>query len=395
MIKGIAWDHKRCWGPLDASVASYRALTGREVSWDRRSLYSFGEGHLSEFCNDYDLVIYDHPFVGDVRQDRLLHDLTQWLTPDHHTMFTAEAVGLSWVSYAQDGGVWALPIDAAAQTAAWRPDLMERQGEQPPETIDAVHALAARLRQKGQFIGWPAVPTDQMCTFMSVAVSLGMSLAAPGGAFIASSEGAEVIAQLSRLLAVAHPESIGWNPIRCLDHMAAQDDVVYVPYLFNYVNYAGPDAQPRIQFGAPPRMAADQPPRTLLGGAGIGVSTVSKDPEAAFDYAMYLCTPAFQSGDYVLHGGQPGSRAAWTSDRCNDLTGGFLRDTLPVLDRAWLRPTYPGFVGFFRTATHRLAAVLSDGDDAAAFVSRLNDEHARLSEQAPDQASPVAKAGLR
>ena len=50
MITGIAWDHRRCWGPLDASIEPYRALTGEEVRWDRRSLYSFGEGDLGTFA---------------------------------------------------------------------------------------------------------------------------------------------------------------------------------------------------------------------------------------------------------------------------------------------------------------------------------------------------------
>ena len=69
MITGIAWDHRRCWGPLDASIAPYRAATGEEVRWDRRSLYSFGEGDLGSYADKYDLVIYDHPFVGDISRN--------------------------------------------------------------------------------------------------------------------------------------------------------------------------------------------------------------------------------------------------------------------------------------------------------------------------------------
>ena len=42
------------------------------------------------------------------------------------------------------------------------------------------------------------------------------------------------------------------------------------------------------------------------------------------------------------YGGQPGSRTAWQSDACNALTGGFFRNTLPVMDQAYLRPTHAG-----------------------------------------------------
>src|SRR5665647_2530255 len=59
VITGIAWDHRRCWGPLEASIGPYLAEQGQEVRWDRRSLYSFGEGDLGNFAERYDLVIYD------------------------------------------------------------------------------------------------------------------------------------------------------------------------------------------------------------------------------------------------------------------------------------------------------------------------------------------------
>ena len=44
-LRGLAWDHMRCWGPLDASVAPYRADPGLDIAWDRH-LYEFGEGAI-------------------------------------------------------------------------------------------------------------------------------------------------------------------------------------------------------------------------------------------------------------------------------------------------------------------------------------------------------------
>ncbi len=377
-LRGIAWDHRRCWGPLEPSSAPYLAETGVEVVWDRRSLYSFGEGDLSDYCRTYDLVIYDHPFVGDAATAGWLLDLETYLTPADHAAFSADAVGASWRSYAHGGAVWALPIDTAAQTGAWRPDLLERFGEPVPQTLDEVLALSARLAAHRAFIGWPAVPTDQMCSFFSVAASLGLTPGQGGGDFVGLADATEVIGWLQRLFAAAHPLSREWNPIRCLDRMAAGDDVAYVPYLFNYVTYStGSGARP-VRFGAAPRVDRGVPARTILGGAGIGVSAGSDNPRAAFDYAMSLCRPAFQAGDYVRHGGQPGSRTAWTSAECNALTNGFFASTLPVLDAAYLRPTLPGFVPFFHHATLGLAAVLAEGAPVAPFVARLNQSFDQL-----------------
>lgn len=373
-IKGIAWDHRRCWGPLDASIAPWKAATGHEVTWDRRSLYSFGEGDLGDYAARYDLVIYDHPFVGDAAKNGWLLDLKPFLG-ERTSGFAADAVGRSWDSYAHAGGVWALPIDTAAQTGAWRPDLMQRADEAIPATLEDVLAMGRRLRQRDMWIAWPAIPTDMLCTFFSIVASLGHDPGRDPGPFVAPVAADEAVGGLRRLLEVAHPASTGWNPIRCLDHMSATEEVAYVPWLFNYVNYA---TAGRIRFGAAPRVAADKPAHTLLGGAGIAVSAASANPQLAFDYALHLSQPAFQSGPYVEHGGQPGSRTAWTSDEANAITNGFFRDTLPVLDAAWLRPTLPGFLSLFHAATLRLAAVLTEGAPAADFVRFLNDGYSHV-----------------
>lgn len=370
MITGIAWDHRRCWGPLDASIEPYRALTGEEVRWDRRSLYSFGEGDLGDYCARYDLVIYDHPFAGDVASHGWMLDLNRFLTPEHKAHFERDEVGASWRSYAQAGGIWGLPADTAAQTAAWRPDLLERHGLSAPTSLAEIRSFAARANPLGIHVGWPSVPTDLMCTLVSIAASLGLDPGHGPGDFLTRHDAATVVGELRALAALVHPKSREWNPIRCLDHMAGNDDVAYVPYLFNYVNYSS--GTPKITFGAPPAAIAGRPARTILGGAGIGISAKSANPQAAFDYAMYLCSPEFQSRDYVKFGGQPGSRAAWTSPACNALTGNFFADTLPVMDRAFLRPTHPGFVPFFHDSTLELARVVYEDASLDTFVDWLN-----------------------
>ena len=372
MITGIAWDHRRCWGPLEASIGPYLAEQGQEVRWDRRSLYSFGEGDLGNFAERYDLVIYDHPFVGDVAKQGWLLDLGGFLSESDRKLFGSDEVGASWRSYAYDGGIWALPIDTAAQTSARRADLLARHGWEQPSTLAEVIELAARARTKGLHVGWPAVPTDLMCTLVSVAASLGHNPGHDAGPFLDPADAVGVVEHLKALASVVHPKSREWNPIRCLDHMAANDDVVYVPYLFNYLNYSTPGGGKKITFGTAPRVRPDLPARTILGGAGIGVSAKAADPRAAFDYAMYLSTSAYQTGAYVQHGGQPGSRSAWVSEACNTLTGNFFRDCLPVLDAAYLRPTHPGFVPFFHDATLRLAAVVYEAAPLRPFVDWLN-----------------------
>lgn len=372
VITGVAWDHRRCWGPLEASIAPYRARTGEEVRWERRSLYSFGEGDLGAYTDRYDLVIYDHPFVGDIRRNGWMVDLSPYLTAAQRAQFVSDEVGASWRSYAYGGGIWGLPLDTAAQTAAWRPDLLERHGFAVPTTLAEVRQLAERGATKGLAVGWPSVPTDLMCTLVSLAASMGLRPGHTEGDFLAPADAEAVVGELKALAALVHPRSKEWNPIRCLDHMAANDDVAYVPYLFNYVNYSSGAPERKIIFGRAPALAAGRAAHTILGGAGIGISAKAKDPKAAFDYAMWLCSPQYQAGDYVKFGGQPGSRAAWTSEACNALTGDFFCNTLPVMDNAYLRPTHPGFVPFFHDATLKLADVVYEAAPLRLFVDWLN-----------------------
>lgn len=378
MLTGIAWDHRRCWGPLDASVAPYRQSSGLEVRWDRRSLYSFGEGDLGSYADKYDLVIYDHPFVGDISHHGWMLDLAPFLSAEQRAHFAGDEVGASWRSYAYDGGIWGLPLDTAAQAAAWRQDLLDAHGFAVPQSLSEVRQLAERGRAKGVAVGWPAVPTDLMCTLMSVAASMGRNPGHDGGDFLDPGDAEAAVGELAALARLVHPASKGWNPIRCLDHIATNDDLAYVPYLFNYVNYSSAAAGRRITFGRAPVVAAGQPAHTILGGAGIGISAKTKHPQAAFDYAMWLCSPQYQAGDYVKYGGQPGSRTAWTSEACNALTGDFFRSTLPVMDAAYLRPTHPGFVPFFHEATLRLATVVFEGASLRPFVDWLNQSYDRI-----------------
>lgn len=372
-LRGLAWDHRRCWGPLEASVSTYRALQPDiQVAWNRRSLWEFGEGRLDGPAADYDLVIYDHPFVGEVARDGLMLDLTRFLSADQITGFTNDSLGPSWQSYRFGGGIWALPIDGAAQVAAYRPDLLSRFADVPPRTLDQVFDLAESVRVAGMFIGWPSVPTDVMCTLLTIAAGLG-HLPSRNAPFLPPRHFTEAMEPLRRLRSVAHPDGHRWNPIACYDHMSAADDVVYVPYGFGYVNYAAPDRDRRLAFTDIPgvdRAASG----ALLGGAGIGISARSANPRAAFDYAMFLCGRDYQSGDYVRHGGQPGSLAAWSDPDADAAVGGFFSATRQTLQNAYLRPTAPGFIDFFRQSAEWVSDHLANGDASgdARLADRLN-----------------------
>ncbi len=363
-LRGLAWDHRRCWGPLEASAPAWQAShPSVEISWDRRSLHAFGEAPLEAVLSNYDLVIYDHPFVGEIAEGALMVPFDDHLSAEEKAFFECDSVGKSWQSYQRDGRQWALPIDAACQVASCRPDLLSRYATVPASHADVL-SLARALRKDGKWIGLPLVPTDAMCLILTFT-----NPPADGDGFLSRAALEDAVSTLRELAELAHPASPSWNPILCYDHMIAQDDVVYVPFAFGYVNYAARTDGRRLVFSDVPRPDAAG---ALLGGAGIGVSAQSPNREAAIAYARHLCSPQVQRSLYVAAGGQPGSRAAWQDADVNAATGNFFADTLKTIQGSYLRPTHAGFLAFFRDCAPRAAAAIAGELPVGEFWSYLD-----------------------
>lgn len=376
-LVGVAWDHRRCWGPLEADAEAWASNRGVSVRWNRRSLFSFGEGDLGEFVDAHDIIVFDHPFTGDVSRRNLLLDLRQFLSADDIKMLENNQVGASYLSYHYEGGIFGLPIDTAAITSAWRPDLMAESGYDTPGTLEEVYSLAKRARDNDRWIAWAAKPTDLFCTYMAMLAGMGVNVGQEKGPFSPREVSGHVIELMKKLRDLVHPDSFNWNPIRLFDHMVANDDIVYAPFAFNYINYSSLPER-RLAFGSSPRISCDLPARGLLGGAGIGISTRCQNPEAAFRYAIHLVDPDFQASDYITHGGQPGIRTAWVSEQCDQMTNGFFSGCLQAMDNAFLRPTLPGFVSLFHEGTGRLAAVVMENASHPEFWDWLTKSYDSL-----------------
>jgi multiple sugar transport system substrate-binding protein len=312
----------------------------------------------------YDLVIFDHPFIGEIARDHLALPFDTYLSATDLAFFEKDSVGRSWQSYSMDGRQWALPIDAACHVASCRPDLMQAHGDLPT-THDEVLDLGRRLRRDGKWLGLPLVPTDAMCLLLTLSNPKGN-----GGEFIGRETVERVIGELRELASLAHPKSAEWNPIRCYDHMIAHDDVLYVPFAFGYVNYASLREGPYLKFSDVPLPASAG---AVLGGAGICVSARSEQREAAIDYALFLCSPEYQRGFYVREGGQPGSLQAWQDDGANGMSRDFFRGTLKTIQASYLRPRHPGFVIFFRETAPRVAAAVRGEITVAELSVWIND----------------------
>lgn len=349
ILRGIGWNHDRCMAPLEASIQEFRKQhPNLQIQWDRRSLAHFGEGRMEDLIEHYDLLVYDHPYCGAVARNGWLVDLSRHLSTQKLEDYKKDTLGPCWESYHFDGGVWALPIDAAAQVSSCRTDLMVELGASVPSTLEEVMALALAIRGCGKWVALPLVPIDAICTFLTLLANAGH----PVGRFAAQLADDEIalwaLEWIRETAGVVYPSSLSWNPINCYDHMISNDDVVYVPFAFGYSNYSRRDVANRLTFVDIPGLPGRGPAGALLGGAGIGVSARSKSIELAIAYADFLSSPEYQAGPYTENGGQPGSLRAWTNEYGDRLTGGFFSGTLQTLQQSYLRPAFDGFIPFFR-----------------------------------------------
>lgn len=373
ILEGITWDHPRGRAPLEKSIPRYRAeRPDVAISWRARSLRDFGELPLEELAERFDLIVFDHPFVGQAARRGLLVDLTPHIPADAMAWLDAGAVGPSWRSYHWQSAIYGLPIDAAAQVAAYRPDLMAKAGRHPPATFEQLLRLARDLREHGLWVGVPACPIDAVCMVLTLAANLGRPVTAENGLFLDREFGIRLLERLETLVGLSHPDSVRMNPIQMLDMAAEGDEIAYIPYTFGYTNYCRAEAARPLRF-ADIVAAGDRACQgTLLGGAGFGVTSRCRDVAEAVRYGLWLCAPDYQRTHYFADGGQPGMLQAWTDPDCDAKSLGFFSSTLRTLGSAYLRPRFAGYVPFFEESGFKTNAFLRGEGGAERLVDWFN-----------------------
>jgi len=372
-LRGLTWDHPRGHDPLVACASRYAELTGHvRIEWHKRSLHDFGAYPIEELAHRFDLLVIDHPFMGQAERTGCFRDLRELIDAGTLETLMGQGVGPSGASYAWNGKIYALPTDAAAHVASYREDLLAALSLAPPRRWVDVEQLAQRARANGQTLGWAGTPTDAACSFLTLAANLGHPLGRIEGEFFPADVVLEVMRHLRWLAEHAQPSCLDDNPIQVYEAMVSSDHIVYCPAAFGYSNYARSGRSPWLRFaplagpGAVPHRGA------LLGGAGMAVSSHSQAAREAAQFIAWLHRAEIQAGPYVQAGGQPGNVAAWRDPAVNGTMHGFLADTLPTLEAAFVRPRFAGFVPFIEDAGVEINRCLRGRSDAASLHRTLD-----------------------
>jgi multiple sugar transport system substrate-binding protein len=333
-LRGLGWDHERCTAPLQAcSDAWQRLQPGVELVWENRSLMAFGDEPLEDVADRYDLLVIDHPFCGTAEATGTLVPLQHLLAPGLLARLAADAVGPSHESYFYRGSQWGLATDAACQVAAVRHDLLD--GAQAPATWDEVRELARLYPGR---VALPLSPAQAICAFLTLCANAGSPAAEDPARLVEPTVGRTAVELLRELYRLGPSAAVEWQPPDVLGRLTAGDELVYVPLTFGFVTYARADRVPRPCRFLDVPSAGSGPVGSILGGAGLAVSSTSAHPAEAAAFAAYASGAEAQRTLVGPAGGQPGSRAAWEDPELDRTARGFFSGTLATIEQAWVRP---------------------------------------------------------
>ncbi|MEF2976766.1 extracellular solute-binding protein [Subtercola sp. YIM 133946] len=361
---GLTWDHPRGVNALRAAERA-RGTDSFGIDWNVHPLEGFESHPIAELAARYDLIVLDHPHLGEACADGVLRPLDDYFSPEQLAAWARDAVGPSFSSYSLEGRQWAVPLDAATQVAAVRLDLVAEVPQTWHDVIDACHDGRVALSLSGP---------HAFLSFSSLCVAFGEAPQRNGDTFVSHDTGARALATLRSIAARAVVGTESQSPIELLQRMSSTDDIAYIPLVYGYVNYSSPtlrftDAPLELRRGS------------TIGGTGLALTqrcVVTPDVLAHIEWLMSAGT---QTTFIPGHQGQPSHRGAWGDDVVGRQSHGFYSSTLATIEGSWVRPRYTGFIGFQSEGSAIIRRVLSGDESIRAGLEQL-DHSFRASQQA-------------
>ena len=369
-LRGITWDHPRGYAGLEVATAAYlRAEPALAITWDRQPLAGFEASPIERLAEAYDLIVLDHPFMGDAWASGCLVDLDQYGQALDLDALRADVMGPSFDIY-RYGGLWAAPLDGATQVSVLRPDLIE----QAPRTLDDVRALAGRGRLAIALHG-----PHSVLTWFSIYSNLGAPPDGDAEELLEPSRALEALDLLREIYSFCPRECVDWNSIAALEAMSVRDDLTYCPYIYAFASYSRALPPRRsLRFADVPALMSGSGARgAMLGGTGLAISRRCLNLDEALRFVRYLIGASTQES-MAEHGGQPVRRSVWGSARLADAFDGFYANTARTMDLSAVRPRYPRYIPLQAEAGRLTERYLREGGNPRHLIDRINAMHGEI-----------------
>ena len=364
-LVGMTWDHPRGYDPLVACSTLWLQEKNVRIRWEKRSLQDFESYPVEELARKYDLIVIDHPHVGEITAEGCLLPFDQPDRAEDRARLAAASVGPSYPSYFWQGHQWALPIDAATQVQAWRPDLLDAPASRWDEVL--------RLAEQGRAL-CPMRPPHSLMSLFTIAANLGCPSDEQRPDFIDVATGCRAFELIQDLTSRMDQRCYSMDPIAVLEEMSLTDTrIACAPLVYGYVSYSREGFRPaRVHFANMPAAGECGPVGSAIGGTGIAVSAFSRYKEHAASFAYWIASAPVQAGPYAAAGGQPGNVQAWSSAKVNAPVADFYANTRATLEGAWLRPRHKGYIGFQQWAGERLTRAWAAHESASQVIAEVN-----------------------
>lgn len=368
ILKGITWGHTRGITPLLAFSQRFSELNpGIEIQWTKRSLQEFADFPLEKLSPQYDLLIIDHPWVGCAAATKGVLALEQYISKEYLKDQLENSVGGSHQSYEYNQHQWALAIDAATPAASYRADLFEKNNVSLPQTWDDLISLA-----KDGKVAVPAIPIDLLMNFYMFCIAKGETPFSNNEVVIGSEKGKAALHMMQELYSRVDKKMFELNPIGVAELMTKSDNYWYCPFAYCYSNYSRAGYAEKILKYADMVHFNNVRFRSTIGGTGLAISAFSEHKDIALEFATSIVSSKCQSTFYVENGGQPGHKAAWTSQKNNLLCNDFFEILLPVMENGFIRPRYNGYLYFQDHAGDHIHQYLMHGGKEKDVLNEIN-----------------------
>jgi multiple sugar transport system substrate-binding protein len=349
-----------------------------QIDWQIRSLQSFADDSIATLSANYDLLVIDHPSIGEAASHEIFVPLDKFLSQDFLQDQSNNSVGASHASYHIADHQWALAVDAAAPVAASRPDILEANGFEEPATWDDMLELA-----RAGLVAFAGLPLDCLMHWYSLCINEGQTPFTAAAAIVDKEVGMAALGAIKELTTLCGENSLTRNPIAAYELMTTSDSYGYSPLAYGYSNYARAGysitSRTPLLFSPPPKRLG-KPLYTTLGGAGLAVSARCSGLtlDTALNYAQFVASGPVQTGLFTASGGQPGYRGAWLDAENNRITRNFFMRTLAALNSAYVRPRHARAIEFQIRATAVMDAYLRSRLSSREALEALNELDRRL-----------------
>ena len=146
------------------------------------------------------------------------------------------------------------------------------------------------------------------------------------------------------------------------------------PYVLASMKEANPDLVPNLGYAPYPKVSADQPVTTTLGGMNFAISSYSRNPAEAFDAAMCMRSPENQLQHAINAGEPPTNRTVYDQPEMQEAYP-MAQIMLTELETAKPRPISPVYQNISTVLSTTLSppAAINPEASAAALRTAIQD----------------------